>query len=180
MSLTQSMSSPTHTPRSRPTSLGSGLGRSKSLRLTRQPPIDVPVPPSLADSPYLTSPHSIFRRALSDGHIPSQEDEEWLRDTIPLSWEGRDGQVGVTRSLFSGMVVVYRIVAEDESSLRGRSSEKCREEYVLKGSMSSPPLVRARLPDCEASTRPPIRPQHSRNLTYPRPHPSTALSQLQR
>ena len=85
------------------------MGRSHSLRLPNKP-VDIPVPPSLAESPYLTSPNSIFRRALSNPPVPSQEDEEWLRDTVPLSWERQDVQatLGAARSMLTGMVVVVR------------------------------------------------------------------------
>jgi len=60
--------------------------RPKSLRLSSKP-VNVPVPPSLAKSPHLHSPQSIFRRAISVPRLPSEEDEVWLRDTVPLAKE---------------------------------------------------------------------------------------------
>lgn len=42
----------------------------------------VPIPPSLVSSPYLNSP--IFRREFSPPPPPSEQDELWLQDTIPL------------------------------------------------------------------------------------------------
>lgn len=42
-----------------------------------------PVPPSLLESPYLTSP--IFGQEVSASHLPTEQDELWLQDTIPLS-----------------------------------------------------------------------------------------------
>lgn len=62
----------------------SSLSRKRSLRLPTQP-FHIPVPPSLKESPHLTSPQSIFRRAFSTPRIPSQEDEQWLQDTIPVA-----------------------------------------------------------------------------------------------
>ncbi|TFK72525.1 hypothetical protein BDN72DRAFT_836092 [Pluteus cervinus] len=65
------------------------LNRKKSLCLPNQP-LHVPVPPSLLQSPYLNSPQSIFQRAASAPRLPSEEDEEWLQDTVPLSSEIRE------------------------------------------------------------------------------------------
>ncbi|KAI0062195.1 hypothetical protein BV25DRAFT_1825621 [Artomyces pyxidatus] len=55
----------------------------KSLLHPRKP--DIPVPPSLAHSPLLNSPHSMFRRAYTVVRVPSKRDEDWLRDTVPAS-----------------------------------------------------------------------------------------------
>ncbi|KAF8633701.1 hypothetical protein AX17_004359 [Amanita inopinata Kibby_2008] len=44
----------------------------------------IPIPPSLLTSPYLNSPESIFQRDISTP-LPSEEDEQWLQDTVPLS-----------------------------------------------------------------------------------------------
>ncbi|KAF7970749.1 hypothetical protein HWV62_1526 [Athelia sp. TMB] len=154
-------SSPTsERPRSRPVSSvasissSSGVSRTRSLRQTmRQKPLaPIPVPPSLAHSPHLTSPHSIFRRVISNPILPTQEDEEWLRDTIPLSWDHSEGvkmPLGAARSILSGMVVVVRRTSDEErAAARGRSREKQRLEQRSQDadSMSSPPLVRRRLP----------------------------------
>ncbi|KAF8630069.1 hypothetical protein AX15_003126 [Amanita polypyramis BW_CC] len=46
---------------------------------------NVPVPPSLLTSPYVTSPESIFRREICSLCLPSEADEQWLQDTIPLT-----------------------------------------------------------------------------------------------
>ncbi|KAG9318412.1 hypothetical protein JVU11DRAFT_503 [Chiua virens] len=45
----------------------------------------VPIPPSLVNSPYLSSPHSVFRRKPPMLRWPSQEDDEWLRDMVPIN-----------------------------------------------------------------------------------------------
>ncbi|KAF8874623.1 hypothetical protein CPB84DRAFT_570596 [Gymnopilus junonius] len=57
------------------------LPRRNSLRLPPQPPA-IPIPPSLKQSPYLTAP--IFNREVSP-ILPSEEDEKWLQDTIPIA-----------------------------------------------------------------------------------------------
>lgn len=149
MSSTQPLSpSAPQKPTSRPASLKS-VGRSHSLRLPSKP-VDIPVPPSLAQSPHWTSPHSIFRRALSHPPAPSREDEEWLRDTVPLSWEDREATLGPAKPEI--VVVVRRQEGEDVKS-RGRSSERGNEGRKLSETMSSPPLVRMRLPRADVPTR---------------------------
>jgi hypothetical protein len=55
--------------------------RRHSLRLLTTPPI--PVPPSLKTSPYLTT-STIFSCGLASPTLPSEEDEKWLQDTIPI------------------------------------------------------------------------------------------------
>jgi len=142
-------------PKSRPGSLASCSGRSKSLRIPRKP-IEPPVPPSLlAKASYLASPHSIFCQTLSSPWLPSQEDEEWLRDTVPLSWEGRDVNITLesARSLLSGMVVMARKRGDGGFIVRGRSRERGHDARETTASMSSPPLVRKRLPKTAVPAR---------------------------
>lgn len=55
--------------------------RRNSLRLSLQPP-SVPVPPSLLQSPYLNA-HKPKEQATS--HVPSEEEDFWLQDQVPLS-----------------------------------------------------------------------------------------------
>lgn len=57
--------------------------RPSSLRITTRP-VQVPIPPSLLTSPYLTSPESIFQREIATPCLPSEADEQWLQDTVPL------------------------------------------------------------------------------------------------
>ncbi|KAF8737692.1 hypothetical protein AX14_012463 [Amanita brunnescens Koide BX004] len=57
--------------------------RTSSLKLTTRP-AHVPIPPSLLTSPYLTSPESIFQREIATPCRPSEADERWLQDTVPL------------------------------------------------------------------------------------------------
>ncbi|KAJ3855585.1 hypothetical protein EV368DRAFT_34341 [Lentinula lateritia] len=59
--------------------------RAASLHFRNAKTVDVPIPPSLLQSPYLHSPMSPFQKATSAPCTPSREDEQWLRDTIPLS-----------------------------------------------------------------------------------------------
>lgn len=137
-------------PYSRPLSISSDCARRhRSLRLPSKP-VDAPVPPSLADSKYLTSPHSIFRRAISDSHLPSQEDEEWLRDLVPQTTH----QEGSSPQRLSGVVLVVRRTEDVEGALRGR--DRGRSGIIMRSistSMSSPPLVRKRQPESCNATR---------------------------
>jgi len=58
--------------------------RPSSLRITTRP-VQVPIPPSLLTSPYLNSPESIFQREIvTPCRRPSEADEQWLQDTVPL------------------------------------------------------------------------------------------------
>ncbi|KAG1800830.1 uncharacterized protein HD556DRAFT_1200781, partial [Suillus plorans] len=61
-------------------------GRSVSLHLPKQCD-PTPVPPSLTNSPHLSSPYSVFRRQPAFLKTPSQEDDEWLRDMVPMNSE---------------------------------------------------------------------------------------------
>lgn len=60
------------------------LTRKRSLCLPTQP-LNVPIPPSLLQSPFLNSPSSVFQRLVSAPCLPSEEDEQWLQDTVPLN-----------------------------------------------------------------------------------------------
>ncbi|KAL5490472.1 hypothetical protein ACEPAI_5305 [Sanghuangporus weigelae] len=45
----------------------------------------IPIPPTLANSPHLQSPNSIFRRPHAGPRAsPDVEEERWLRDTVPI------------------------------------------------------------------------------------------------
>lgn len=58
------------------------MNRRNSLRLPPQPP-PAPVPPSLIKSPYLNAP--VFSSNLTSPRLPSEQDERWLQDTVPIS-----------------------------------------------------------------------------------------------
>jgi hypothetical protein len=123
-----------------------------SKPIKRQPPthpMHVPIPPSLIQSPYLLSPESIFRRSASSPCLPSKEDEEWLRDTVPLqngneqqpqsptaptAPEGRQS----TRSHLFSLASTLTNGDEKENPTRGRSTQP----RVLSNVPLSPPLVR--------------------------------------
>ncbi|TFL06888.1 hypothetical protein BDV98DRAFT_556856 [Pterulicium gracile] len=64
--------------------------RRHSFRLTAAPLESLPVPPRLHQSPYLYSPESIFQRTSSIHKQPSEEDEQWLGDTVPLASTRRE------------------------------------------------------------------------------------------
>lgn len=65
------------------------ISRRSSLRIPAQPP-PIPIPPSLHESPYLNA--SLFKYDLSLPRSPSDEDERWLQDTVPLT-QGAKGTV---------------------------------------------------------------------------------------
>ncbi|KAG6920004.1 hypothetical protein DXG01_013353 [Tephrocybe rancida] len=73
------------------------VSRRKSLQLPPRP-VKVPIPPSLLQSPYL-DPQSIFQRTISAPHYPSEEDERWLQDTVPLSHDKQRGRLSVSSTL---------------------------------------------------------------------------------
>ncbi|KAH0830504.1 hypothetical protein J3R83DRAFT_1955 [Lanmaoa asiatica] len=60
-----------------------GKKRSSLLTCPRHPDA-APIPPTLVNSHYLSSPNSVFRRESSMLRWPSQEDDEWLRDMVPV------------------------------------------------------------------------------------------------
>ena len=61
------------------------ITRRHSLRIPAQPP-PTPIPPSLRESPYLNA--NLFNHDLLLPRSPSDEDEQWLQDTVPLA-QGR-------------------------------------------------------------------------------------------
>ena len=68
------------------------ITRRHSLRIPAQPPPTPPIPPSLRESPYLNA--TLFNHDLSLPRSPSDEDERWLQDTIPLSQGGSTNAKG--------------------------------------------------------------------------------------
>ncbi|KAG2077805.1 hypothetical protein BDR04DRAFT_1087387 [Suillus decipiens] len=91
-------------------------GRSLSLHLPKRSD-PTPVPPSLTNSPHLSSPHSIFRQKLAMPKTPSQEDDEWLRDMVPMN----SGQSTFDEILLRTSSQVQK-KSQEESS--GRSSSR--------------------------------------------------------
>lgn len=61
------------------------IPRRHSLCIPAQPP-PIPIPPSLRESPYLNA--TLFKYDLSLPRSPSDEDERWLQDTVPLTQGG--------------------------------------------------------------------------------------------
>ena len=57
--------------------------RSSFFTCSRRPDA-TPIPPTLVNSPYLSSPNSVFRRKTSVLRWPSQANDEWLRDMVPM------------------------------------------------------------------------------------------------
>lgn len=63
------------------------MPRRNSLRLPHHPP-STPIPPSLRQSPYLNAP--MFKREISTPNFPTEEDEKWLQDTVPIPSTNND------------------------------------------------------------------------------------------
>ncbi|RDB24307.1 hypothetical protein Hypma_008804 [Hypsizygus marmoreus] len=116
-----------------PSSTKDPFTRRRSLQLTHQQPVDVPIPPSLLQSPYLNSP--IFQRTLSSRRQPSKEDEQWLQDTVPLAFDaekkrGRDSVSSSQSRTF------------DASSAASSSALPSRAQSMSRAPPLSPPLTR--------------------------------------
>lgn len=69
-----------------------GMMRNRSL-LQPLGALDIPVPPSLQNSPLLQSPESVFRRPYPNTRSPGEEEERWLRDTVPMSIGSANSQI---------------------------------------------------------------------------------------
>ena len=67
------------------------ISRRHSLRIPAQPP-PTPIPPSLRESPYLNA--TLFNHDLSLPRSPSDEDEQWLQDTVPVAQGGTTSAKG--------------------------------------------------------------------------------------
>ncbi|KAG1778545.1 hypothetical protein EV702DRAFT_158621 [Suillus placidus] len=87
-------------------------GRSASLHLPKRCD-PTPVPPTLTNSPHLLSPYSMFRRKPVIMKTPSQEDDEWLRDMVPMNRE--QGTFDDTLSLSAASVQKQRETPSQES-----------------------------------------------------------------
>lgn len=121
--------------------------RRKSLQIPL-PPQDVPIPPSLLHSPYLISPESIFQRIVSAPHHPNEEDERWLRDTVPLTLHlSQEGGKGSRLSAPSAAPSQH---PSHHSSAYPDHTQPPRPQSTDPPSLShappSPPLIRWRRP----------------------------------
>lgn len=114
------------------------FGRRKSLQLPHK--FDVPIPPSLLQSPYLTSPESIFQRNVSPHKHPSEEDEQWLQDTVPLSLDDRDDAKKRGRLSMSSTSSSQSHTSDDPNHAQFSRPN----QQPLSYNPSSPPLVRWR------------------------------------
>ncbi|KAE9406456.1 hypothetical protein BT96DRAFT_253661 [Gymnopus androsaceus JB14] len=125
-----------------PSSPNQDLGRATSMRLCNRRDVNIPIPPSLLQSPHLNSPWSPFQRTDSVPSTPSEEDEQWLGDTVPLS---------------ASSSRVVRSESTKENSRSPRSPRSPRSNVVEGGAIMasksimmrpeappSPPLVRKR------------------------------------
>ncbi|KAF9466392.1 hypothetical protein BDZ94DRAFT_1251842 [Collybia nuda] len=108
--------------------------RRRSLRIPHQS-LNVPIPPTLLQSPYLNSPQSIFQRAVSTPRHPNAEDEQWLQDTVPLSLDVRDDHTQRASSSQSSHT------SDTSREERARSQD---DRIPSHNAPPSPPLVRWR------------------------------------
>ncbi|KAF8061503.1 hypothetical protein FPV67DRAFT_1673138 [Lyophyllum atratum] len=122
------------------------LSNRQSLQLPPQP-LDAPIPPSLLQSHYLNSPESIFQRSVSASHIPSEEDEQWLQDTVPLALDPQDKESKRGRARASPLSTQS---TSSESSDNSRNYSPRMQSMAPRSSSShapsSPPLIRCRRP----------------------------------
>ncbi|KAG6889730.1 hypothetical protein C0995_015028 [Termitomyces sp. Mi166 len=109
------------------------INRRKSLQLSHHS-LAAPIPPSLLQSPYL-DPQSIFQRTFFAPHYPTEEDEKWLQDTVPLEYDKKRGRFSTSSTSSS----ISPTTTEASMQLRPRS---IGPTYVP----TSPPIVRWRLP----------------------------------
>ncbi|KAJ2917664.1 hypothetical protein MD484_g2810, partial [Candolleomyces efflorescens] len=126
--------------------------RRNSLRLSTQPH-SVPVPPSLLQSPYLTAPKRP-PPSQAPSHVPSEEDDSWLQDQVPLSASG-------SRSSF--------LPAHTKSQLHQSPplTPPVRPTTVIVGTNNSGLL---HIGDWRVTSQPP--PQSLEHAGYPFPSPS--------
>jgi len=131
--------------------------RSNNRQSLQLPPqrLDGPIPPSLLQSHYLNSPESIFQRSVSASHIPSEEDEQWLQDTVPLALDPQDKEM--KRGRLPTQSAVPSQSPSGETSEDSRHSRFSRLQDTSTRSSShcappSPPLVRWRHPSHLAPT----------------------------
>ncbi|KAJ3935439.1 MAG: hypothetical protein NXY57DRAFT_493737 [Lentinula lateritia] len=114
--------------------------RAASLRLCNAKTIDVPIPPSLLQSPYLNSPMSPFQKASSAPCTPSREDEQWLRDTIPLSNHSAPlGRSASTKENVQRRTCSSPKCSDIDTTERGEVMDKTARNRI---GPYSPPLVR--------------------------------------
>jgi len=122
------------------------IPRRHSLCIPAQPP-PIPIPPSLRESPYLNA--TLFKYDLSLPRSPSDEDERWLQDTVPLT-QGRTVAKGAVDLNRRGSIV-------RRSCQPGRDTPTT-DRSVISPPPQSPPIVHWRAspttrPDHLAQTR---------------------------
>ncbi|KAJ3760910.1 hypothetical protein EV361DRAFT_370675 [Lentinula raphanica] len=123
--------------------------RSSSLRLCKTKAAVVPIPPSLLQSPHLSSPMSPFQKASSTSTVPSPEDEQWLRDTIPLCTSstttlGRSSSLNEgTRSRTAYAQIPQNGQNRADTTVSDGAMTPSRDRTMqMKSGLYSPPLVR--------------------------------------
>lgn len=120
-------------PLSRSSSSKYRTSRRQSLRIHQA--LNIPIPPTLLQSPHLNSPQSIFKRTVSAPRHPNAEDEQWLQDTVPLSLDGGEDHGQRARSSRSSQI---------SNASRGERGQSQDAQLLAHNAPPSPPLVRWR------------------------------------
>ena len=135
------------------------ITRRHSLRIPAQPP-PTPIPPSLRESPYLHA--TLFNYDLSP-RSPSDEDEQWLQDTVPLTQGGTNAKgSGLDRK---GSIVRRSWPAGSRRNTISSPTTNKSDSAVIPPPPLSPPIVHWRAfptgrPDHLTQTR------SESNITY--------------
>ncbi|KIM60611.1 hypothetical protein SCLCIDRAFT_936874 [Scleroderma citrinum Foug A] len=83
---------------------------------------DVPIPPTLVNSPYLSSEKSVFRRKASIRRWPSRSEDEWLGDMVAVNGDNRSEQSDSVPSSCTSAVFHSHVLPPPSPILRPRSS----------------------------------------------------------
>jgi len=117
----------------------------RSVVLRSPKPTQIPIPPSLLQSPYL-SPDSIFQRELPSSS-PSEEDEQWLQDTVPIIHQhaSLDLSSGPSAANSSPVVVDGHLAPLSPPIVRSKSAVSFRSRGSESSSSQSAPPGRRSL-----------------------------------
>jgi len=154
-----------------------GTSSQHKCRMTRRgslqlpPRLDIPIPPTLLQSPYVNSLEALSQRSLSVGARPSAEDERWLQDTVPITPtveppddDAKSGQLPPSPSISSYSRSPQRSISGANSPRESAHSPDLRPPPLPLDVPHSPPIVLCR------------RQTISRPSLDKRPHPSVHSS----
>ncbi|KZT28567.1 hypothetical protein NEOLEDRAFT_1239521 [Neolentinus lepideus HHB14362 ss-1] len=135
-----SPSSSKHSSRSPHRSTSPSHSRRKSSLCLNQP-IVIPVPPGLLSSPHLHAQSMLPKYPAA--HVPSQKDEDWLGDTIPISTNGMhdDDARGVLGKKGQSDIIGSKGMADGRNNWIREERSGRPTAPTRKISTTSPPLV---------------------------------------